>query len=185
MKNMIFTTIFCAFCLNFWFSCASSGDKDIESLSTELDITYTDANNSFSIKPPLDWSVKEKNDEWSFTPGVAEQESRNAKARLVVQYIKVDSMHSPKEFRDFIEYEIEQSDNVKDYKILEYGGTPSNSYCTIIVNYDSPVGKSTHYFHNILTGMGYFRISGSALSKHWQSVAPLLKASIETFSLKQ
>ena len=183
MKKNVLVSLSCLVYIILVSSCSSADTVDVKVFSTELDVAYLAESGKFSIKPPRDWKVQVKNEDVVFKPDIAELDARNAKAKIVVQYIKLNEILTPEQFRDVIEYELKNSKNVDEYKILEYGGTPSNSYCEVLVEYDSPIGESTHYFKNYFVGSGYFRIAGSSLKKYWEIAAPLLKASIESFKI--
>ncbi|MCD4656362.1 MAG: hypothetical protein K8S87_02345 [Planctomycetes bacterium] len=183
MKKSILLSLTCIGCIIFSVSCSTAENVDINAFSIELDAAYIDDSRNFSIKPPLDWTLHVKNDDVVFKPDIAELNARNAKAQIVIQYIKLDEILTPEQFRDIVESDIKNSKRVDDYEILGYGGTPSNAYCNILVVYDSPIGDSIHYLKNILAGAGYFRIAGSSLKKSWKNAAPLLKTSVESFKI--
>ncbi len=183
MEKSVLVSLSCFVCIILVGSCSSTETSDFKAFSTELDVAFVADSGKFSIKPPLDWKVQVKNDDVVFKPDIAELDARNAKAKIVIQYIKLNEILTPEQFRDVIEYDLKSSKNVDAYEIVEYGGTPANAYCNVLVEYDSSIGESTHYFKNIFVGSGYFRIAGSSLKKYWKIAEPLLNASIDTFKI--
>ena len=164
-----------------FFANCSSTELSIESLPVDLDIYYSDNEQNFKFKPPLDWQIKKSYDLTVFVPPDSELESRAAFARIEIRYEKTDKGFTPEEFKDMITEALSETDGIQNLEILEYGGVPSNAYITLMVEHESKKGTRVLYFRNILTADGYFQVAGSAIKEKWTAVESLLKTSISTF----